>query len=125
MSTANVVESEPTRVLPSGRLVVVRTTADGEELEVRVPDGRVEVHIVLTAAGPVVRLTAARLELASADTVAVRCRRFDVDASEGVRLASGGGVEITGQELRVRTRDDIHMNGDVIRLNCDPPSSAE
>ena len=51
------------RTLPSGRVVVLRTATGREELEVRAPDGQVEVHIVLTEAGPVVRLTAARLEL--------------------------------------------------------------
>ena len=38
--------------------------------------------------------------------------------------SSGGDVQITGRELRVRTQDDIHMNADFIRLNCDDPPPA-
>jgi hypothetical protein len=89
------------RVLPSGRSVVLRV-GDAEELEVRSPDGEVEVRIVLTDAGPVVRLRAARLEVESAESVDVRCKNFNVRAGE----------------VRVKTDGDIHMNAGVIRLNC-------
>jgi hypothetical protein len=71
----------------------------------------VELEIVLRADGPVVRLVGARLELQSAEAVAVRCQRFEVHAKEDVCL--------TGGERRVRTTGDIHMDGDYIRLNCE------
>jgi hypothetical protein len=90
-----------TRQLPSGRSVVLRV-GDAEELEVRSPDGEVEVRIVLTPSGPVVRLRGARLELEAAESVDVRCRDFNVRADE----------------MRVKTDGDIHMNAAVIRLNC-------
>lgn len=98
-------------LLPSGRSVVVKTADNREELEVRSPQGEVEIHIALTASGPVVRLRGARLELESPETVAVNCRRFEVHADDEVRIA--------GRELRVRTESDIHMNGATIRLNCE------
>lgn len=101
---------ENARQLPSGRSVVVRVHDSKEELEVRSPGGEVEVRIVLTENGPVVSLRGARLELESAEAVAVKCRTFEVNASEGVNL--------TGHELRVKTDDDIHLNGKIIRLNC-------
>jgi hypothetical protein len=91
------------QILPSGRTVRIRASAEAEELEVRSPSGEVEVKITLTAAGPVVRLRSARLELEAAEDVAVRCRRFEVQASDEVRLRAAG---------------DVHVNGEVVRLNC-------
>lgn len=104
-------ETAAQRSLPSGRSVIVKTADGREELEVRSPQGEMEVHIILTETGPVVRLRGARLELESPETVALNCQRFEVNAAEAVR--------ITGRELRVRTESDIHMNGATIRLNCE------
>jgi len=59
-----------------------------------------------------------RLELASPDTVALRCRHLEINTAEGTDLLSGGDVYITGQEMRVKTESDIHMNGRIIHLNC-------
>jgi hypothetical protein len=91
---------------------------DCEELEIRGANGALEVHIRLTAEGPVVQLRGGRLELQAADTVAVQCRRFEVQTSEGTELKSAGDIQMTGRELRVQTENDIHLNGDYIRLNC-------
>lgn len=90
-------------VLPSGRSVRLRVSNGTEELEVRSPDGDVEVRIVLTDAGPVVHLRAARLHLDATEDVTVACRRFEVEATDEVRLRAAG---------------DVHVNGDVVRLNC-------
>jgi hypothetical protein len=113
------------RPLPSGRSVLLRIDEGHEELEVRSPEGAVELTVLLTAGGPVVRLRGARLELEALDDIALRCRRLEVSASEGTHLHSGGEVRITGQEMRARAQGDIHMDGDIIRLNCEkaaPPT---
>jgi hypothetical protein len=110
--------AERARQLPSGRSVLVKVTPECEELEIRDAEGQVEVCVILTGAGPVVRIRGGRLELDAADTVALRCRRFDLQTSESTELSSSGAVRITGQELRVKTDHDIHLNGQVIRLNC-------
>jgi phage gp45-like len=110
MSASLLNAAETATPLPSGRSVIVRVHGGAEELEVRSPAGAVEVRITLGEDGPVIHLSAARLELAAADIVAVRCRRFDVRAEAGLRLS--------GQEMHVQTEDDIHLNGKVIRLNC-------
>jgi len=104
--------------LPSGRSVVVKVDGGREELEIRSPAGEVEVRIILTENGPVVNLRGARLEMEAIDAVALRCRRFEVQSTEGTELTSSGDVQITGRELKVRTERDIRMNGEVIRLNC-------
>jgi hypothetical protein len=106
------------RLLPSGRSVVLKVTSAGEELEVRSPGGAVEVRITLSESGPVVHLSGARLELEAPDTVALHCRRLEVNTEESTHLNSAGGLQLTGQEMRVQTKGDIHLNGDVIRLNC-------
>jgi len=106
------------RTLPSGRSVVLRVDNAREEFEIRSPQGEVEVRITLTEAGPVVTLRGARLELEASDTVAINCRRLEVNTVESTRLTSAGDLRLTGQEMRVQTTGDIHLNGDVIRLNC-------
>jgi hypothetical protein len=111
------------RPLPSGRTLVVRVGAGGEELEVRDRGGELELSISLTEAGPVVRLRAARIALESTETISLQCRRFEVETTEDVRLRSAGEVQIGAREMRVRTEADIHMDGAMIRLNCDPPPS--
>ncbi len=111
-------QSATPRLLPSGRCVIVKVGDQHEEMEVRSPSGEVEVHIVLTENGPVVRLRGARLELESPETIAVNCKRFEVQTSEKTELHSAGEVQVTGQEMRVKTEGDIHLNGDYIRLNC-------
>jgi hypothetical protein len=111
MSAAALPNAAPAKhALPSGRSVVVRTGVGREELEVRSPAGEVEVVIVLTDDGPIVRLAGARLELDAVDTIALRCRNLEVAADET--------VAVTGQEMNVRTRGDICLDGDYIRLNC-------
>ncbi len=92
--------------LASGRRVVV-TQGDGwqpENLKVFSPEGRVEVEIVLTAEGPVVRVSGAALTLDSAGSISMR---------------ASGPVGIEAEELRVKTRRSVHLNGETIRLNCD------
>lgn len=88
--------------LPSGRSVIVRVEDSEERLEVHSPDGEIELTVVLTDSGPVVRLRGGRLELDGGE-VALRCRNFSVAAEEEIRLRAGG---------------DVHVNGEVVRLNC-------
>ena len=108
------------RPLPSGRTLVVRAGAGGEELEVRDRGGALELSISLTESGPMVRIRAARIALESPETISLQCRRFEVDATEAVQLQSGGEVRIGAREMRVRTEADVHLDGAMIRLNCDP-----
>lgn len=89
------------RVLPSGRSVVVRFADGQEQIEIRDPSGQVEVRIELTAAGPVVRLTGARLELQAAEEVAIQSKRVTVQTEEEIRLAAGGDVDIKGALVKL------------------------
>lgn len=109
------------RPLPSGRTLVVRVGSEGEELEVRDRAGALELSISLTEAGPMVRIRAARIALESPETISLQCRRFEVETTEAIQLQSGGEVRIGAKEMRVRTEADVHLDGAMIRLNCDPP----
>jgi hypothetical protein len=111
-------EKAQERFLPSGRSVLVKVTSAGEELQVRSPQGEVEVRITLGEGGPVVHLSGARLELETPDTIALNCRRLELNTAESIQLKSAGNLQLSGQEMRVQTTGDIHLNGDVIRLNC-------
>jgi hypothetical protein len=110
--------SAPVRTLPSGRSVVLKVGDGCEEMVIRSPGGDVEVRITLTEQGAVVSLRGGQLQMQAADTVSLNCRRLDVVTTEGTALGSAGDVLITGREMRVKTVNDIHMNGGVIRLNC-------
>lgn len=105
------------RLLPSGRSVVLKVTEGREELEVRSSSGDVEVRVTLTAEGPVVTLRGARLELESPETIAINCRKLEVHTSEATNLSSDGTTRIDSTEVRMKTTEDIHMNGAFIRLN--------
>ncbi len=64
-----------------------------------------------------VALRGARLELESPD-VSVRARTFAVHTTEKLSLESEGAVRIDADEVRALTKQDIHLNGAYIRLNC-------
>lgn len=97
-------DPEPTR-LPSGRVVAVRAVGGEEAVEVRSADGLLELRLVLTDAGPVLRLRGVRLEVEASDAVALRCREFAVETTGDIRLRAGG---------------DTHIDADYVRLNCQP-----
>lgn len=96
--------------LPSGRKVALLLGEDGEEIRVHAPDGQVEVTITLTDAGPVVRLTAAKLQLDAVEEVAVSCKDFNVNTTGGVNIQSA-------DEVHVKSPKDVFVEGAVIWLN--------
>jgi hypothetical protein len=95
-------------------------------------DPMLEIRIVLTPEGPVVRARAAALEIQSATDLVARCERFRVEASDSVDIVAGGAlraegrcvdVEATHGTARVRANDDVQLLGENVLLNCDrnPP----
>lgn len=105
--------------LPSGRTVLIQTDAKGEMIEVRSVDGVTELRIVLTEQGPVLSLRGVRLQIDSSDTVAVRCRHFEVQASESVRLNAAGSVGIHSQaDIQLKSKGNTDIDGELVKLNC-------
>jgi len=112
IKTADIRISRDAR-LPSGRVVSLSVRKDLEELQVKSPDGLLELRVVFGAEGPVVSLQCARLELSAPDRVSIRCRKFEVQTAEA--------VEISGAEFRATTSGNIWLNGEKVFLNCDRP----
>lgn len=104
--------------LNSGRRLVLETDGTADYLRVLAPDGQMEMDITITADGPIVRVRAARLEVASTEEMALRCQRLTIDTDAGIAMHSAGPVHIAADEMRVRTEQSIHLNGATVRLNC-------
>lgn len=120
--------------LPSGRMVTARAEGERESVEIRSAEGALELRIVLTEKGPMLVLENGRLALSTPDAVALECRKFEVHASEGIRMTSKGEVAIHGdRDLHLHTTGEVHIDGDFINLNCkdragyhdESPSEAE
>src|SRR4051812_39720751 len=88
------------RSLPSGRTLVIRSTAGGDEIELRSPEGRLEVTIACTPDGPVVRVEAARLEV-KADDVSFDAAKLSMKTTGDLHLASDAEVRVTGKVIRL------------------------
>ncbi len=104
--------------------------------------GAVNVEIVLTPEGPVIRASVRALEISAETDVLVSCDRFLVEAREsfGVRAAeisheARGAFRATAAEIAltaragdvaIRANDDVSVHGEQILLNCDrdPPIPA-
>jgi len=111
----------PVQVIPlaSGTTVSVRSDPQGESIVVRAAGGKLELSIRMTDAGPVLSLKGVRLELEAADSVAVNCREFAVNAREAVRLESAGDVQVRSDaEIRLRSAGDTYVDADYVKLNC-------
>lgn len=109
-----------TRELPSGRRIVLDVEEDEERIYLYSPDGEIEVRIALDENGPVVHLRGARLELEAVEKLAIHCKELAIQADERAELRSGGSIQFHGDEIRLLTSRDIHLNGAFVRLNCPP-----
>ncbi len=94
----------------------------------------VEVTITITEQGPVIRASAAALEIESATDISARCERFRVDARDSVSLraprighhasevlrAEGAAVAIEARagDVRIHANDDVQVLGEQVLLNC-------
>ena len=64
-------------------------------------DPTLEIGVVLTPAGPVLRARAAALEIESATDLVARCENFRVEASRGVDIVAGGAVRAKARSVEV------------------------
>jgi hypothetical protein len=103
----------------SGRTLLLRFEDDAEALEVRAPDGTLELTIRLTAEGPILQVRSARVELVGTRAVEVKCERFEVAASEDVAIHAGRAIELEARlgDISVTANDDVVVAGERIYLN--------
>jgi hypothetical protein len=104
--------------------------------------GTVNVEIVLTTEGPVIRASVGALEITAESDVKVSCDRFLVEAREsfavsaaeishearGALRATASEVALTARsgDVAIRANDDVSVHGEQVLLNCDrdPPIPA-
>jgi len=117
----------PGQTLAVGRGWVARLRPTDRGVVLRMQNPRqpaIDVEIVLTAAGPVVRAAATALEITAASDIVARCDRFRVEARESFSVQAGE-VEVTARTggVAIRANDDVAVNGEQVLLNCDrdPP----
>lgn len=133
----------PALRLASGRRAQFARQNGDDILTVSAADGRVELSVRFTEAGPVLSFEAAGIRLESPGEVTVACERFRVEASDSVELRSAGSLEaiaegdavvraegaarIEGHAVEVCSRrgnvelkanDDVRLRGERIKLNC-------
>lgn len=104
--------------LRTGHRVLIRNGPAAQAIEVRGPDGTLEVEVVLTEQGPVVRLTAGRMEIATTEDVDVRCRTFKVHAERGVEVESGDKLLLkSADDTDIEAGGDLRAKAETIWLN--------
>ena len=104
--------------LPSGRQVAIRVDGDREQLVLVGVDGAVELQVVLTPDGPVLRMPTARVSLEGADSLSLSAKRLSLEGTEGVSVASGGDVQVKAAgDVRATADGEVHLLGSMIYLN--------
>lgn len=105
--------------LRSGRRISVVTSTEAEELRILGPDGDIELSVVLTADGPLLRFRGARLEIDSTGGIAVRCRSFELHAEENLDLQAGAELRLaSGGDTHARAAGQTFIDADYVNLNC-------
>ena len=109
-----------------------RTDA-GVRLRVRQGDSsaKLELTIVITPEGPVLRAHASALEVETDNDLVARCGTFRVEARDRIELVAGGVLQAAGRRVdveathgsaRVRANDDVQLLGENVLLNCEGPN---
>ena len=104
--------------LPSGRQVAIRIDGEREQLVLVGLDGSVELQVVLTDEGPVLRMPSARVALAGTDELRLTARHLHLQGEESVQVTSGGTVDVDSVgETTITAQEDMHLKGKIIYLN--------
>lgn len=123
-------EHDAALVLEQGWSAELSRTPAGACLRVRQGGGpaQLELTILLTSDGPVLRAHASALEIESDNELVARCGTFRVEARESIELKAGGTLQASGRRVdveashgsaRVRANDDVQLLGENVLLNCD------
>ncbi|HTM19957.1 MAG TPA: hypothetical protein VL172_05605, partial [Kofleriaceae bacterium] len=91
--------------------------ATDDVVEIRAASGQLELRVRLTEEGPVLQLEGVRVQM-KAEDVQVDCKQFKVHATEGMRLATDGELDITSEkDTRVTSPAEVFVKGKMIWLN--------
>jgi hypothetical protein len=117
------------------RSVHIERTTDGDRLRIQSPDDVVELEVLITANGPVLRFRSADLELQATKSVNIECDNYLVNATSSIRHETGGDLSMTAKDnlviegkistlratrgdVEIKANDDVRVKGERIRLNC-------
>lgn len=106
--------------LRGGRTIQVRSGdgANRETIELTSADGSLELKITMTPEGPMIHVKGGSLAVEAAQQVSVACRRFEVQASDGIRFAGGDVAVHSEGEVRIRSQGQTFMDSEILHLNC-------
>ncbi len=110
---------EEGRELHLGRGRTLRTSSQGidDVVEIRAASGQLELRVLLTEAGPVLQAEGMRVQM-KAEQVEVDCKTFEVRATEGMKLATEGELDIhSDKDARVTSTGEVFVKGKMIWLN--------
>ncbi|MFM7201994.1 MAG: hypothetical protein ACKO6N_14530 [Myxococcota bacterium] len=94
----------------------LRLTPTG--LEIQAPGGGLEVEVLITPEGPVLRLLTPRLAVEGVEDLALRLRSLSVETQTLLKLESGGAAEVSaGLDLDLRAHGELRQNAALIRIN--------
>lgn len=104
--------------LANGRTVTVEAGSDGETVEFRAAGGDVELRIRMTEDGPVVQLSGAKVEITAAESIQMKCKEFEVQASDKLSLQSKDELSVTSSgKMHIESEDENVIKGKMIYLN--------
>jgi hypothetical protein len=104
--------------LDEGRTLKVSRAAGEQVVEVRAASGQLELRVRLTDQGPVLQMEAVKLALTAEESVAIKCKTFEVEASGDTVIQSGGELKIKSDgEMEVESPEDVRIRGKIIWLN--------
>jgi hypothetical protein len=110
-------------ILAGGSRLEMVPTTDGAKVALRAADGQpqLEIEVVLTAAGPLIRARATALDIDVARDLVARCETFRVEATETIDLVSRHDLSVTATtgSVRVQANDDVQLLGEQVLLNTD------
>lgn len=111
--------------LARGRTLTIEAER-GATIELCAPGGEVELRVHVGDDGPVLSAGSVRLSLAATEDIELRCRRFRVEASEALELASRGSARVQAAEsISVRAADFLELHGKLLGLNSERPAVLE
>lgn len=114
LRTEDAAPAEQTMTVKGGRTINV---AD-DVVELRAASGMLELRIRLTEEGPVLQVEGVKVAVKAAESVSVDCKRFEVNAQEGVSLHSDGALDVSSEkEMKINSTDEIRVVGKMIHLN--------
>jgi len=127
-------EEELSHRLSTGGSLSIDADHGTDRLTLRSSTGEVQLTVLVTEDGPVLRFRAADLDIETKGRLRLDCSSFELRADEAsyviegdVKERIGGDLEVSANacsiqsrrgDVRVWANDDVRLNGERVRLNC-------